>query len=128
MTIAAITPRLPVADLQRTLDFYQRTLGFAIDILWPDAAPTFAVLTRDGANVSFFLLDEHRPGRIGYAELHIEVTDVRAMHAQLQTHAPIEWGPEVYTYGRREFAVKDPDGYLLIFSEPTDESPTIDEP
>jgi hypothetical protein len=41
---------------------------------------------------------------------------------------PIEWGPEVYSYGRREFAVRDPDGYLVIFTEPTDEAPTTTEP
>jgi len=66
--------------------------------------------------------------RIGYAELHIEVTDARAIHAALQGHVPIEWGPEVYTYGRREFAITDRDGYLFIFSEATSDAPTIDEP
>ena len=30
----------------------------------------------------------------------------------------IEWGPEVYDYGRREFAIKDNNGYLLALSEP----------
>jgi hypothetical protein len=44
------------------------------------------------------------------------------MHADLAGVVPIEWGPEVYFYGRREFAVRDPDGYLLIFTEPTDEA------
>jgi hypothetical protein len=40
----------------------------------------------------------------------------------------IEWGPEVYDYGRREFALRDPDGYLVIFSEETDDPPTTAEP
>jgi len=31
---------------------------------------------------------------------------------------PIEWGPEVYGYGRREFAIKDCNGYTLTFSAP----------
>lgn len=34
------------------------------------------------------------------------------------------WGPEVYHYGRREFSIRDPNGYELIFSEPTDDPPT----
>ena len=46
------------------------------------------------------------------------------MHRALSGHLPIEWGPEVYWYGRREFAVRDPDGYLLIFSERTSDPPT----
>jgi hypothetical protein len=41
---------------------------------------------------------------------------------------PIEWDPEVYSYRRREFAVRDPNGYLLIFTETTNDPPTTDEP
>ena len=41
-----------------------------------------------------------------------------------QAALPIEWGPEVYWYGRREFAIRDPSGYLIIFSEATTDPPT----
>lgn len=37
----------------------------------------------------------------------------------------ILWGPEVYHYGMREFAIKDDNGYTLSFGEPTDD-PTAD--
>jgi hypothetical protein len=36
-------------------------------------------------------------------------------------------GAEVYSYGRREFAIRAPDGYLLIFSEETTDPPTCSE-
>lgn len=65
---------------------------------------------------------------IGYAELYIEVTDSQMLHDSVKTRLPIEWGPEVYSYRRREFAVRDPDGYLLIFTETTNDPPTTDEP
>lgn len=61
-------------------------------------------------------------------ELSIEVIDARALHALLEPTVPIEWGPEVYSYGRREFAIRDPDRYVIIFTEPTDEPPTTSEP
>ena len=38
----------------------------------------------------------------------------------------VEWGPEVYAYGRREFAVRDPTGAMLIFSEETDDPATCE--
>jgi hypothetical protein len=38
-----------------------------------------------------------------------------------------EWRPEVYWYGRREYAIWDPSGYLLSFSEETDDPPTCRE-
>jgi hypothetical protein len=30
-----------------------------------------------------------------------------------------EWGPEKTPYGMLEFAIKDPNGYLLSFGQPT---------
>lgn len=42
--------------------------------------------------------------------------------------ASAEWGPEAYSYGRLEFALRDPDGTLVIFSEATDDPPTTTKP
>lgn len=128
MTITDITPRLPVGDLQRTISFYRQTLGFRIEVSWPDEHPSFVVLTRDKASVGFYLHNEHRTGAIGDAELYVEVDDAMAFHAALLGKVPIEWGPEVYSYGRLEFGIRDPDSYLLIFSELTNDAPTTDEP
>jgi hypothetical protein len=31
---------------------------------------------------------------------------------------PFQWGPEDTEFGIREFAIRDPNGYLLVFAEP----------
>ncbi len=123
-----ITPRVPVVDLPRTIDFYTETLGFRTDVLWPEVQPTFCILERDQVSIGFFTPDEQRTtGVPGESDLYIDVEDVRALHAELRGRVAVEWGPEVYFYGRREFAVRDPDGYLVIFTEPTDDPPTCPE-
>ena len=120
--LTGVTPRLPVADLARTVAFYTRVLGFQLSVLWPDNEPTFAILDRDAVSLGFFTPDAHRgPVAIGTADLYLGTEDVLALHAAIKDVVKVEWGPEVYFYGRREFAVRDPDGYLLIFTEPTDE-------
>jgi hypothetical protein len=88
-----------------------------VNVLWPKTSPTFAILRRDSTSVSFF-----------DAELYIEVTDSPTLYDSIKSDVPVEWGPEVYTYGRREFALRDPNGYLVIFTEPTEEPPTTSEP
>jgi catechol 2,3-dioxygenase-like lactoylglutathione lyase family enzyme len=108
--------------------FYTEHLGFSVDVTWPESEPTFAILCRDAASLGFFEPTEHQPGPIGYVELYIEVADVSALHDVLKTKVTIEWGPEVYAYGRREFAIRDADGYLIVFTEPTDDPPTTSEP
>ncbi len=126
--LSSVTPRLPVADLQRTIDFYTNSLGFRVDVLWPEQSSTFVIVARDTTQLGFFVPNEHQPGEIGYAELYIQTVGVVDMHRGLQSLMPIEWGPEVYAYGRREFAVRDPSGYLVIFTEATDDPPTTHEP
>ena len=123
-----VTPRLPVRVLEETIAFYRDHLGFEVEVLWPDADPTFTILRKDATRVGFFVGTEHQPGDIGYAELYIDVLDVKVLHADLRARVPVEWGPEVYSYGRREFAVKDPNGYLLIFTEETEDAPPTPEP
>ena len=85
------------------------------------------IMTRDNTSVGFYEPNEHQ-GPPGYAELYIEVTSATALYDRLCPRTTIEWGPEAYSYGRREFALRDPEGYLIIFTEPTDDQPTTHEP
>jgi catechol 2,3-dioxygenase-like lactoylglutathione lyase family enzyme len=119
-----ISPRLPVADLRPAIEFYVNLLEFKLGLLWPQHAPTFVILDRDGTSVQFCLADATGQIPVERATLCFDVDDVRALHANLTGKVAVEWGPEVYWYGRREFAIRDPGGYLLIFSEPTDDPPT----
>jgi catechol 2,3-dioxygenase-like lactoylglutathione lyase family enzyme len=121
-------PRLPVTDLERTNAFYTELLGFTVGPLWPVDAPSFALIERDDVCVQFYVADTRKGEVVGNGTLSFEVNDARAMHRALQGRAPVEWGPEVYWYGRREFAIRDPNGYLIIFSEQTcDPATCLDE-
>jgi catechol 2,3-dioxygenase-like lactoylglutathione lyase family enzyme len=120
----AIAPRLPVSDLSKTVVFYNGSLGFSVGSTWPANDPCFAVLVRDDVQVQLVKAEPDAPGCPGSATISIEVDDAQALCDRLAGDMAIEWGPEVYWYGRREFAIKDPSGNLLIFSEPTDDSPT----
>jgi len=123
-----VIPRLPVANLAQTIAFYVGLLEFRIGVLWPETEPTFCILDRDDLSLGFFTPDAVRGDvTIGSADLYLAVDDVRTLHEHLKDRVPIEWGPEVYYYGRREFAIRDPNGYLLIFTEPTDDPRTCPE-
>jgi catechol 2,3-dioxygenase-like lactoylglutathione lyase family enzyme len=122
-----ITPRLPVVDLRPAIEFYTKLLGFKLGLLWPENAPTFAILDRDQASVQFCVAESRGEVPVERATLCFDIDDARALHASLAGRCAVEWGPEVYWYGRREFAIRDPGGYLLIFSELTDDTPTCHE-
>lgn len=128
MAFRHVTPRLPVGDLRRSLEFYGGLLGFKTEVLWPEGEPVFAIVRRGGVRVGLFTGERAGPERRGHVELYIEVDDATAVHERIAPTWPIDWGPEVYSYGRREFAVLDPDGAMIIFTEPTTEPPTTAEP
>jgi catechol 2,3-dioxygenase-like lactoylglutathione lyase family enzyme len=119
-----VSPRLPIADARRTVQFYTERLGFCAS-LWPENSPTFLLLDRDEVRLAFDVVPGCEPkSRESTCGFYLEVADVLAAHEAIRNHAQVEWGPEVYFYGRREFAIRDPDGYLIIFTEKTDDPPT----
>lgn len=123
-----LIPRLPVSNLNKSIEFYRHHFDFRVEVLWPDDHPSFAIIQRDQTQIGFTVVSDTESNPIGYAELYIQVTDSKSLYETLKNSLDIEWGPEIYSYGRREFAVRDPDGYLIIFTEPMDEPPTTEEP
>ena len=114
-----VTPFLKTKDLAKTIDFYVSLLGFVVDSKWPAGNPTNCILDNGHVHLAFGTDPQNwysDPGLSG--QLWIDVDNVMALHANLDGKVPVEWGPEVYDYGRREFAIKDCNGYLLTFSEP----------
>jgi catechol 2,3-dioxygenase-like lactoylglutathione lyase family enzyme len=121
---ARVVPRLPVADLQGSVDWYVDVLGFTCGNMWPEEDPTFAIIERDGVAVQLYVTDTLVDTDIGNAMLSFDVSDATALHKDVEAKAAIDWGPEVYWYGRREFAVTDPNGYMIILSEETSDPVT----
>ena len=110
-----ITPALKATDLRRTIDFYSR-LGFDVESTWPEDDPTFCILDNGPTHLMFFTEDmepgEGSPKLTG--QLHIDLDDgVQQLFERLKDEHDVLWGPEVYAYGRREFSIRDPNGYLI---------------
>lgn len=122
-----VTPMLQTADLGATVEFYTELLGFVCVTLWPEDDPTFCILDRDDVHLSFYV-DEHHPEAEATmtGQLSIDVDDAMAIHDRIAERVEVLWGPEVYWYGRREFSIRDPNGYALVFSEPTDDAATCE--
>lgn len=117
----SIAPRLPVADLQRSVDYYSSVLGFRSEDPNPELSE-FAILCRDNCQLQLIKADRWHPP--GHFTIWLQVAEVLALHSKLASLTPIEWGPEEFPYGRREFAVLDSNGHRVILSEPTDEPTT----
>ena len=124
----SLEPRIHVADFGRSLAFYCDVLGFHVLARFPEDTPSFALLARDGVGLQIGGTGTHKdPTAPSTCTLYFDVRDALGVHAELKHKVAIEWGPEVYSYHRREFAFRDPDGNLVIISEETDEPAALAE-
>ena len=122
-----LTPNLLVANVERSLAFYVDTLGFERGMTVPDTSPfVFAAVTsgpvelffndRETAIKEYPAFDGKPIGATG--TLFIEVEGVDALHDRLKSTVKIVMPIETKFYGMREFAIEDPDGYVITFAEP----------
>ena len=121
-----LTPNLLVANVERSLAFYVDTLGFARGMTVPDASPLVfaAVTSRDeeiylhhaATAVKEYPAFAGKPiGATG--TMFIELEGVDALHERIKSSVTITMPLVTQFYGMREFAILDPDGYVITFAE-----------
>jgi lactoylglutathione lyase len=123
-----LTPNLLVATVERSLAFYVDTLGFARGMTVPDESP-FAFASVTSGPIEIFFNDaagavKEYPGFAGKpigctGTLFVEVQGIDALHDRLKPSVTIVMPIETKFYGMREFAIEDPDGYVITFAERT---------
>jgi catechol 2,3-dioxygenase-like lactoylglutathione lyase family enzyme len=112
MRMIDLTPMLQSADLDRTEAWYRDVLGFAR----AGRAESWLRMERDGVAI-MFMTNAHLGQPAATATQYVRVDDVQALWDQIGGRVTAEWGPEDFDYGMREFALRDPDGYLLSFGQ-----------
>ena len=118
-------PRFASANAQCTVDFYSKILGFELAVTWPAENPKFIILERGSTRLAFDIVPGTPVQDLRSSNgFYLDTANVRALHEEIWEQVTVEWGPEVYSYGCREFAIRDPDGHLLVFTEATSDPPT----
>ena len=121
-----LTPNLIVSDVARSIAFYRDVLGFTVTRTVPDDGPFVFASVECGTIEIFFNLTaaaieeypafKDRPIGGTFTQF-IQMTGLRAMHAALAGKVNIVMPLEKKWYGVTEFAITDPDGYLMTFAE-----------
>ena len=113
MRFKSLVPMLQTDDIAGTRAWYEAVLGFACvgsDDAW-------LRLARDDVAI-MFMRNPHMGAPSATATQYFHVEDVMDLWASVAPRVPAEWGPERMSYGMIEFAIKDPNGYLLSFGQP----------
>jgi catechol 2,3-dioxygenase-like lactoylglutathione lyase family enzyme len=111
----AITPRLPVSDVEKALAFYVDQLGFSLGWKWGNP-PTHANACRDSIAID---LIASPAAQTGTAMAYIHILGIDAYFAELKGRGVESSNLDSRPYGMRDFEVVDPFGNRLAFGEPT---------
>jgi len=122
--IVRVAPYLLVPDVAAAGEYYRDVLGFEREYSAGEP-PEFAIYSRDGHPVMFRRASD--PSRIVPAErqggtwdLFCWVEGIEALQAELKRRgAEFAYELTLQQYGMREIAVRDLNGYVLGFGEPT---------
>ena len=114
MRFKALVPMLQTLDMSGTRRWYESVLGFRCDSAQGE---DWCRLVRDSVEL-MFMRNAHLGAPHATATQFIYVDDIMALWNSIKDRCPAEWGPERMSYGMIEFAIKDPNGYLLSFGQP----------
>jgi catechol 2,3-dioxygenase-like lactoylglutathione lyase family enzyme len=108
-------PLLLVPDVAATADFFRRILGFISDPGTETAE--YSVVWRDNAAVHLAKGQQAPTG----VRVFFWVKDVNALHEQvIKRGVTIAVPLETRSYGIRDFAIRDPNGVLLVLGQDWD--------
>ena len=124
-----LTPNLLVDDVERSLRFYEDTLGFTRGFTVPEQRPFVFGSVVSGPIEVFFneknTAAKEYPAFVGKplgmtGSMFIELErsgGIEPLHDRLKASVPIVMPLVTQWYGMKEFAIADPDGYVITFAE-----------
>lgn len=119
----AIHPCFPVADISATMRWYEEQLGFLCDP-FPDKEPyVFAILYRDNIEIMLQRVEGYEKPDLysersgGVWDAYIRTEGVKVLFEAIRDEANVIKPLCQQPYGAWEFEIKDPNGYVLVFSE-----------
>jgi uncharacterized glyoxalase superfamily protein PhnB len=124
-TLQSAAPVFQVADIGETMRWYETHLGFRPHPFPAKPPHVFCVLVKDRVEIMLQRIDDHAPldgsrrRGGGIWHVYLRMNGVTALFETLRHNAAIDVIEELHKqpYGDTEFVIRDPNGYLIVFSE-----------
>lgn len=127
-TLKKLTPNILVEDVEQTIKFYETVFEFELTSSVPGENETYQWASmKNGAVELMFQSRKSLATEIAYFEelpmaasstLFIETAGIHELYQRVKGQVEIVSDLHTTSYGMREFAVRDSNGYVLVFAEP----------
>jgi uncharacterized glyoxalase superfamily protein PhnB len=131
-----LTTNMMVEDVNRTVEFYRDVLGLEFVMGVPENSQEVIIARPQDRALAFVIMKagdvqmmfQAKPSLVeeipafdslsigGSLTFYIEVEDIEALHAKLRGKVTIVKGIQSKFYGKREFSIRDCNGYILTFA------------
>ena len=121
--LTSSAPCFSVADVGTTMRWYQQELGFETHPFPENEPHVFCVLVRDQIEIMLQRIDGYQKPDLysqracGVWDAYIRMRGVKEFYESINNKLEILRPLQKQPYGDSEFEVKDPNGYVLVFSE-----------
>lgn len=121
--LTSAAPCFPVADVGGTMRWYEQKLGFEGHPFPENEPHAFCNLVRDRIEIMLQRIEEYQKPDLykkcegGVWDAYIRMRCVKEFYEEINDKVEILRPLQKQFYGDWEFEVKDPNGYVLVFSE-----------
>jgi len=122
LRLRSVAPSFTVDDLEKSLAFYEGVLGFHVKERWMHEGKLAGVELVAGLVSVYVGQDDWKKGRgrakgEGFRVYCTTAQDIDALAAQIKARGgQLLEEPKTQSWGTRDFAVADPDGFKITFS------------
>ena len=129
MKIISLSPNLMVKNVNKSIEFYCNILGFSLIQTVPEnGEPDWGMIEKDGL---FIMFQKEESIKQEYPELnsqnsggaltfYIKISNIQEFYNEIRSHMNVSHEMHKTFYGADEFAITDPDGFILVFSGDTE--------
>ena len=115
-----------VDNIEKSIDWYTKTLKFKKNITVPELNPVYASLSNGDVDIMLYNREEFSKEipkfeniKLGGSfVLYITVEDIQTFYDSVKNKVSIIQKLHTTDYGSTEFSLEDPDGYVLMFNQP----------
>lgn len=121
--LTSAAPCFPVADVGGTMRWYEQKLGFEGHPFPENEPHAFCNLVRDQIEIMLQRIEEYQKPDLykkrgaGVWDAYVRMRGVKEFYESINYNVEILRPLQKQFYGDWEFEVKDPNGYVLVFSE-----------
>lgn len=115
MNITRLNPMLETQNLSKAIAWYRDILGFSLQDHLPDLG--WASMVRGDIRIMLVtrLSRDKHPHPVCTGSYYFYTDEVDLWWNELKDNVTVEYPLDDYSYGMREFAIRDLNGYLLQF-------------